>query len=140
VPKKQPKVPVPESVRLYGPFFADTLWAFEKFNCDPENLADWQKMLWFYAIDLKRRAGGRRQTWDLTKLFTVRAAVEEMQRIDPAKTGRKCCEELSKHHAWRSEGFSIEVLERRLSEARKPAHAERYKAFKGWLRDYVQPR
>jgi hypothetical protein len=140
VPQKRLKVPVPESVRLYGPFFADTLWAFEKFNCDPENLADWQTMLWFYAIDLKRRAGGRRQKWDLTKLFTLRAAVEKMQQIDPTKTGRKCCEELSKRRAWRSQGFSTEVLERRLSEARKSAHAERYKAFKVWLRDYVQPR
>jgi hypothetical protein len=50
------KIPVPDLLRLCGPFFTDILWAFEKFNCDPENLLDWQMMLGHFARDLKSRA------------------------------------------------------------------------------------
>jgi hypothetical protein len=114
------KIPVPDLLRLCGPFFTDILWAFEKFNCDPENLLDWQMMLGHFARDLKSRAPGNRTKWDATNLFFLRAAVEEIKRRDPTKTNGQACKDLSKRKPWRNVVTSS-TLRRRLADAHKLA-------------------
>jgi hypothetical protein len=126
------KIPVPEILRLCGPPFTDILWAFDKFNCDPENLLDWLTMLRYFARDLKSRAPGNRTKWDVTKLFFLWRAVEEIKRRDPKKTDGQACKELSNRKPWKN-AFTSSRLRRKLADARKlaaqvrvqPPHIER---------------
>jgi hypothetical protein len=129
------KIPVPDILRLCGPHFTDIRWAFEKFNCDPENLLDWQTMLGHFARDLKSRAPGNRTKWDRTEIFMLRVAVEEIQRRDPTKTKGRACKDLSKRKPW--DAFTSSNLRRRLADAREPANEPAYKKFKTWLHKYV---